>query len=79
MAERDTEAPDEPGKSESRGSRGSPLERPISLAAPLLDLLLWVGDWISRVAGPVDHEHYPVRPPDREDAGGGKGSGQDDR
>lgn len=76
MAERQT------GRSgERRGdeSTRSPLERPIALLAPLLDLVLWAGDRISRVAGPVDHEHYPVRPPDREDAGGGKGSGQGDQ
>jgi hypothetical protein len=47
--------------------RRSPLERPIALAAPLLDLLLWFGERISRLAEPVDHEHYPVRNPDQED------------
>ena len=76
MAERQT------GRSGERRGDGpgrSPFERPIALFAPLLDLVLWAGDRISRVAGPVDHEHYPVRPPDREDAGGGKGSGQGDR
>ena len=33
----------------------------IGLAAPALDLLLNVGDRISRVAEPEDHEYYPVR------------------
>jgi hypothetical protein len=33
----------------------------IGLAAPALDLLLAVGDRISRVAEPTDHEYYPVR------------------
>jgi hypothetical protein len=33
----------------------------IGLAAPFLDLLLAVGDRISRVAEPEDHEYYPVR------------------
>ncbi len=36
-------------------------ERVISLASPLLDGLLSVGDRISRIAGPQD-EYYPVRP-----------------
>jgi hypothetical protein len=33
----------------------------IGLAAPALDLLLAVGDRISRIAEPEDHEYYPVR------------------
>jgi hypothetical protein len=33
----------------------------IGLAAPALDLLLAVGDRISRIAEPTDHEYYPVR------------------
>jgi len=33
----------------------------ISLAAPALDLVLAVGDRISRIAEPTDHEYYPVR------------------
>ena len=33
----------------------------IGLAAPALDLLLTVGERISRVAEPEDHEYYPVR------------------
>jgi hypothetical protein len=36
-------------------------ERVIGLAAPFLDLLLAVGDRISRIAEPEDHEYYPVR------------------
>jgi hypothetical protein len=36
-------------------------ERVIGLAAPFLDLLLAVGDRISRIAEPDDHEYYPVR------------------
>ena len=44
-------------------------ERVIGVAAPFLDLLLAVGDRISRIAEPEDHEYYPVRtegmpPPD---------------
>ena len=33
----------------------------IGLAAPFLDLVLAIGDRISRVAEPEDHEYYPVR------------------
>lgn len=36
-------------------------ERVIGVAAPFLDLLLAVGDRISRIAEPEDHEYYPVR------------------
>lgn len=71
--------PDERDDSEPGGgsSGRSPLERPIALAAPFLDLLLWVGERISRLAEPVDHEYYPVRDPreeNREDR-----EGRDDR
>ena len=55
----------------------------IGAAAPFLDLLLGVGDRISRIVEPEDHEYYPVRsgteatmlrgsavfPQEREDAG----------
>jgi hypothetical protein len=37
------------------------VEGVIGLAAPALDLLLAVGDRISRIAEPTDHEYYPVR------------------
>jgi hypothetical protein len=37
------------------------VEGVIGLAAPALDLLLAVGDRISRIAEPQDHEYYPVR------------------
>ena len=33
----------------------------IGFAAPFLDLLLAVGDRISRIAEPQDYEYYPVR------------------
>jgi hypothetical protein len=33
----------------------------IGTAAPLLDLVLGVGDRISRMVEPEDHEYYPVR------------------
>jgi hypothetical protein len=38
------------------------VDRAIALAAPLLDLVLAVGERVSRIAEPVDYEHYPVRP-----------------
>ena len=33
----------------------------IGAAAPFLDLVLGVGDRISRIVEPNDHEYYPVR------------------
>jgi hypothetical protein len=33
----------------------------IALAAPALDLLLTVGERVSRIAEPEDHDYYPVR------------------
>jgi hypothetical protein len=39
-------------------------EAVIGLAAPFLDLVLAVGDRISRMAEPEDHEYYPVRSPE---------------
>jgi hypothetical protein len=40
----------------------------ISAAAPLLDLLLAVGDRVSKVLEPKDYEYYPVRDEDPEEA-----------
>ncbi len=37
------------------------VERLIGLAAPFLDVVLAVGDRISRIAEPEDYEYYPVR------------------
>lgn len=37
------------------------VETLIGVAAPFLDLLLAVGDRISRIAEPQDYEYYPVR------------------
>ena len=34
----------------------------IGLAAPFLDVVLGVGERISRIAEPTDHEYYPIRP-----------------
>jgi len=36
------------------------VESAIALAAPLLDLVLTVGDRVSRLVGP-DDEYYPIR------------------
>lgn len=36
-------------------------EAAIGAAAPFLDLVLAVGERISRVAEPVDYEYYPIR------------------
>ena len=36
-------------------------ERLIELASPVLDTILRVGERISRIAEPTDHEYYPVR------------------
>ena len=37
------------------------MERVIGLAAPALNLLLAVGDRLSRIVEPEDSEYYPVR------------------
>ena len=37
-------------------------ERLIGAAAPFLDSVLGVGERISRIAEPTDHEYYPIRP-----------------
>lgn len=34
----------------------------IGVAAPFLDIVLGVGERISRIAEPTDHEYYPIRP-----------------
>lgn len=34
----------------------------IALASPFLNLVLGVGERISRIAEPTDHEYYPIRP-----------------
>jgi hypothetical protein len=34
----------------------------IGLAAPFLDVVLGIGERISRIAEPTDHEYYPIRP-----------------
>lgn len=37
-------------------------ERLIGAAAPFLDVVIVVGERISRVAEPTDYEYYPIRP-----------------
>ena len=37
------------------------IEGAIALAAPFLDIVLGVGERISRIAEPTDHEYYPIR------------------
>jgi hypothetical protein len=38
------------------------VESLIALAAPALDFVLLMGDRLSRVVEPEDHEYYPARP-----------------
>jgi hypothetical protein len=38
------------------------VERLIAAMAPALDAVLAVGDRVSRIAAPEDHEYYPARP-----------------
>jgi hypothetical protein len=47
-----------PGQQRTRGR----IEGLIGLAAPALDLILAVGDRVSRLVEPEDHEYRPVRP-----------------
>ena len=64
-----------PGQQRTR----SRFEGVIGLAAPFLDLVLAVGDRVSRIAEPRDYEYYPVRAgelgekPPRERARRGRG------
>jgi hypothetical protein len=39
------------------------VEAMIALAAPVLDLVLNVGDRVSRTLAPGDSDYYPIRPP----------------
>ena len=38
----------------------------IAVAAPFLDVVLGVGERISRIAEPTDYEYYPIRTPSRQ-------------
>jgi hypothetical protein len=53
------------GDSESGGR----FEAVISVAAPLLDLVLAVGDRVSKLLEPEDYEYYPVRDEDPQESG----------
>jgi hypothetical protein len=44
-------------------------ESAIVAVSPLLDLVLSVGERISRIAEPVDYEYYPVREEEEESSG----------
>lgn len=46
------------------------IESAIVAVSPLLDLVLSVGERISRIAEPVDYEYYPVRDEDEEERSG---------
>lgn len=46
------------------GAPRSSLEGLIALASPFLDVLLGVGERISRIAEPTDYEYYPIQPGD---------------
>lgn len=45
-----------------QAARRARIEGLIAVAAPFLDALLGVGERISRIAEPTDHEYYPIRP-----------------
>lgn len=46
------------------------IESAIVAVSPLLDLVLLVGERISRIAEPVDYEYYPVRDEGEEESSG---------
>jgi hypothetical protein len=48
---------------EDSSTRGR-IEKAIAAASPLLDLMLAVGDRVSRLIEPNDYEYYPVRDED---------------
>jgi len=48
----------DPGQEQNRNR----IESAITFVSPVLDLILSVGEKISRKAEPVDHEYYPIRP-----------------
>jgi hypothetical protein len=47
-------------------------ETAISFAAPVLDLMLAVGDRVSKLLEPRDYEYYPVREEDPEESPTGR-------
>lgn len=59
---------------EQEGTRNR-VEGLIALAAPFLDVVLGIGERISRIAEPTDHEYYPIRPgPETAELPGREGS-----
>ena len=46
--------------STSQEATRSRVEGLIALAAPVLDVVLAIGERISRIAEPTDHEYYPI-------------------
>ncbi|GIK76555.1 MAG: hypothetical protein EDQ89_10645 [Acidobacteria bacterium] len=42
-------------------ARRDRIESLIGLAAPFLDLVLAIGDRVSRIAEPADDDYYPIR------------------
>ena len=53
----------EPGQDRARGW----FDSAIGAASPLLDLVLALGERVSRMAEPTDYEYYPIRADERED------------
>ncbi len=49
---------------------GGRLETLISAAAPLFDLVLAVGERVSKLLEPEDYEYYPVRDEDPQESEG---------
>ena len=45
-----------------QAARRDRIEKAIAAAAPFLDLVLEVGERISRIVDPRDSEYYPIRP-----------------
>jgi hypothetical protein len=47
---------------ETERTRRSRVEGLIAVAAPFLDVVLGIGERISRIAEPTDHDYSPIRP-----------------
>ena len=53
----------EPGQDRTRGW----FDSAVGAASPLLDLVLALGERVSRMAEPTDYEYYPIRADERRD------------
>jgi hypothetical protein len=53
----------DPGQDRTRGW----FDSAIGAASPLLDLVLALGERVSRMAEPTDYEYYPIRADERRD------------